>query len=98
MLRNLIPGLLAPLVACSSVEWQQPTPELPAGWRDYRLFVSDAAYVLARDETAAEEAHDVIATARNTVTAQYTDDDYSRDTSTAELPVVPRVGAQPTHR
>jgi len=45
------------LASCASVDWQQPAPELPDSWRDYRLFVSDAAFVLARNEAAAAEAH-----------------------------------------
>ncbi|MCA8952121.1 MAG: hypothetical protein KDE27_21605 [Planctomycetes bacterium] len=52
------------LAACSTVEWQAHPDDLPDGWRDYRLFVSDAAYVLARDGSAAAEVLDRVGAAR----------------------------------
>ncbi|MCR9246188.1 MAG: hypothetical protein NXI31_14250 [bacterium] len=52
---------------CTSVEWAPPDPELPTGWRDYRLFVSRAAFVLARHEDAAAEVHEHVARARAAV-------------------------------
>ncbi len=67
-MRESIPVFLFVLVAaCTSVDWAPPDPELPTGWREYRLFVSDEAFVLARDESAAAEVHQRVAAARTTV-------------------------------
>ncbi|MCR9244166.1 MAG: hypothetical protein NXI31_03985 [bacterium] len=64
MLRAPTLLLLSGFAACSTVEWQQPPSELPERWRDYRLFVSDQAYVLARDGSAAADSYDLIANVR----------------------------------
>ena len=71
MHRTLLATVALLLVSCTSVEWAEPTPELPTSWRHCQLFVSDAAYVLASSEDAAAEAHALAAEAQQVIAAEF---------------------------